>query len=248
MAENAAAKGQVAPNRGSVANQRMGQMKRFTQEKKPQLISYETNPNMDWRQAAALNQANIDGYNRNRGNAITAMGGIAGDDVSGQAQMEATRQRGQNQLAVTAMQGGNQQRQREGVAELEGRRNTWNKNAAERENKWNREAANKSAAFDLMKSGVPGSQAQTVMQSGEFEPDVSGVVIPGEQPDSPNQHFAPHQYDNNGELRPGTGQYYQQPQQQQQAAPQEAIDAVTNDPSLLRDFYEKYGYLPPTTN
>jgi len=251
MAENAAGNSNPVSPRGDVANKRMSQMRNIFSLKKPEMISFKTNPNMDWRQAASLNKSAVDGYNQTRSAAVSAMGGVANQDVSGQASMDATKQRGQNVLANTMATDANAQKNTRLNAELNAQaaetQDSRTVKAAERQNSWDKAKANREAGFRLMEQGVPGSQAQQIMSAGEFDADVTNTTVPSDPVKPQRQHFAPHQYDNNGELRPGTGQYYQAPGEDggaTQPAPQAAIQNLIDDPASADAFFEKYGYLP----
>jgi len=247
---------QVTGAAQSTANNRMAQIQQLMPQKKPELISYETNPNMDWRQAAALNQESMKGYNAERGAVINQMGGMGRADVTGQHGMDQTQQRGANLLATTAATGQNKLNQIDATGGqnrqtmMTGHGNAMAQGA--QDNIYGKEKDNRSFITSAMSRGATMDEtAQNAYNTpGAFDTDITGITVPQKQQKQQNPIFVRPQFDpksKTGEPRPGTGQWVQPPTAQTaQEAPPTALKLLEQDPAKYLDaFMEKYGYLPP---
>ena len=178
---------QVMGEAGSTANNRMAQIQKLMPQKKPELISYETNPNMDWRQAAAINQSAMGGYNQERQAVINQVGGMGRADVTGQHGMDQTQQRGANQLATTAAAGQNKLNQISAMGGQSRQTKTMDHgNAVEtlnQQNVYNKEKDNRGFITSAMSRGaIMDETAQNAYNTpGAFDTDINGITISSKQ-------------------------------------------------------------------
>lgn len=205
---------QIIGAAGGVAGNRMAQIEKLMPQKKPELISYETNPNMDWRQAAAINQERTRGFNEERTTAIDTIGGMGRADITGQAGMDQMQQRGANQLAATEQIGknrmvqigatGEQNRATQKQALIMGHKNTMD--LAGQKNIWDKEGDNRNLITQAMTRGahMDVQARNTYNTPGEF--DIGGIPqVPQQAQKSPQQTYVNPQFDKEGVQRPGTG-------------------------------------------
>jgi len=220
---------QVMGAGGAVASNRMAQVQKLMPQKKPELISFETNPNMDWRQAAALNQTAMRGYNTERDAVIGEMGNMGRADIAGQHGMDQVNQRGANQLATTAAIGKNRMNQIAATGSenrntlATGHQNTMDK--VGQENIYAKEKDNRAFITNAMSRGATMNEtAQNAYNTpGAFDTDINGITIPQKQQKQQNPIYVKPQFNpkaGKGEdpLRPGTGQWVQPPGNQAQQA------------------------------
>jgi hypothetical protein len=208
---------QVMGQAGEAATRRISQIQSLMPQKKPELISYETNPNMDWRQAAALNQEAMRGYNAERGAVIGEMGGMGRADITGQHGMDQVNQRGANQLATTAAIGNNRMNQIAATGSenrntlATGHQNTMDK--VGQDNIYAKEKDNRAFITSAMSRGATMDEtAQNAYNTpGAFDPDINGITIPLKQQKQQNPIYVQPKFDKNDALRPGTGQWAQPP-------------------------------------
>ena len=208
---------QVMGQAGEAATRRISQIQSLMPQKKPELISYETNPNMDWRQAAALNQEAMRGYNAERGAVIGEMGGMGRAEITGQHGMDQVNQRGANQLATTAAAGQNKLNQISAMGGQSRQTKTMDHgNAMEtlnQQNVYNKEKDNRGFITSAMSRGdIMDETAQNAYNTpGAFDTDINGITISPKQQKQQNPTYVRPQFNKDGTLRPGTGQWVQPP-------------------------------------
>lgn len=210
---------QVMGQAGQAATRRISQVQSLMPQKKPELISYETNPNMDWRQAAALNQEAMKGYNSERGVVIGAIGGMGRADIAGQAGMDQVKQRGANLLASGAQVGRNRLNQVAAQGNeirktgVQTNANTAANNA--QQNIWNKEKDNRNLITQALTRGAPmNEQAQNAYNTGgEHNIDISGMQIPQRPVPQQKQIYVQPKFDKDGVVRQGTGVWAMPPGQ-----------------------------------
>lgn len=156
----------------------------------PDLITYETNPNIDAKTAQAINTARIKGYQDRLGNVQQAQSALENTVQQGRNSLGVAQQAGRNQLATTGLsnQGamarqvvsGAQAKDRLGIA------NQFTGSESEKNyrreleklgvlNTYDSEAANRKAGVDYILGGGNPQDATSFFNAGQFGPDLTGV-------------------------------------------------------------------------
>jgi hypothetical protein len=146
--------------------------------------------------------------------------------MSQQGDLDVQGMRGNQQRSNTLLQGQNavnlatergaQGRQTNQI------QNQFTADQGEQKNIWNKEGDNRAFVTNAMTRGVPiDAQMQNVYNTpGTSDAEMTGTQVPAKPVPPTKPTWVNPQFDNNGEMRPGTGQFVSPPgaQQQQQGA------------------------------